>query len=597
MENKMNAQSGKELLNKAIEQWSQDGVLDSFAGDRTSSNKKLDGVDENVLLHNLENDPVINLFMTALAHQTNLLKEQIAALRTALLDEMLRKTVPFVLTRPVPAMTVLRAKMTESPEPFCTLDDSSVILLEKRTKTKMRFKELEKFSFLPLIKTKILNATIKSVRRIDRNTFELTLSRHVSLHDLSGVSLYFPSSNPISVSLSAKGTVLPINSVCDVERLPLCGLFDVNHCLFNRSLLYGTTESWLDMMSPFVNKFFYVGDYEGGDGSSVDTLQMALSTSDDTELSPQDILINCVPVVNVEKGTVSLSPEEPIKRIATEKLMDVQGDTFAEKTKKTGAHKLFLHLLKATDPSFGTENITIRHYGAERFHVGELLQQTRALVHRYSSDYYAFSTFADVDFDDKINRLRTELNDIEKIIGQDNSVHSGVYVMLQKRSQEYFSGGQKGVAVSYLLTDGQRANDIAVGNTMLLPPMLDAAGSSILMPTFGGAEEVSDDETLRMIARYYQLTKERLVTKSDIKYFCMKELMNSYHIPKDAVKRISFSRDFEAGQPVVVVRILLCPSQELDLSGQDISIALQQKIGVRTTGFSKYKVQIEVERK
>ena len=595
MENNMNAQSGKELLKKAIEQWLQDGVLDSFAGDKSSSGKKLDGIEEDLVLHNLENDPVINLFMTALAHQTNLLKEQIAALRTALLDEMLRKTVPFALTRPVPAMSVLRAKMVESSEPSCVMDDSSVILLEKRGKTKMRFKELEKFSFLPLFKTKILNATIKSVRRIARNTFELTLSRHVSLHDLSGVSLFFPNSNPISVSLSKENTVLPIISVRDVERLPLCDSFDVNHCLFNRSLLYGTTESWLDMMSPFVNKLFYVGDYEYDNVSAVDTLQMTLSTPDDIELSTQDILINCVPIVNVEKNAVSLSLEEPIKRIATEKMIDIQGDTSSEKTKKAETHKSFLHLLQATDPSFGPENITIRHYGAERFHVGELLQQTRALVHRYSSDYYAFRTFADVDFDDKMNILRTELNEIEKIVGQDNEVHSGVYVMLQKRSQEYFTGGQKRVAVSYLLTDGQRANDISPGNTMLLPPMLDAAGSSILMPTFGGAEEVSSDETLRMTARYYQLTKERLVTKSDIKYFCMKELMSAYHIPKDAVKTISVFQDSHADQPVIVVRILLCPSQELGSSGQHISTELQQKIGIRTTGFSTYKVQIEVE--
>ena len=193
-----------------------------------------------------------------------------------------------------------------------------------------------------------------------------------------------------------------------------------------------------------------------------------------------------------------------------------------------------------------------------------------------------------------MNHLRSELNEIEKIIGQDNEVHSGVYVMLQKRSQEYFTGGQKGASVSYLLTDGQRANDIAPGNTMLLPPMLDADNTSILMPTFGGTEEMSDDETLRMTARYYQLSKERLVTKSDIKYFCMKELMNSYHIPKDAVKTISISRDFHDDQSVMVVRIVLCSSQDFDSLLQSISTELQQKISIRTPGFSTYKVQIEV---
>lgn len=596
MDNYMNQQTGKELLEKAIKQWTEDGVLDSYDGGGMSAGKKFDKEEEEAITQNLRKDPVINLFMTALAHQTNLLQEQIAGLRTDLVSEFIRKTVPYSLTRPVPAMTLLQAKMVEGAEPYCLLDDSNMIQLEKRSKTKMRFKELEKFSFVPLLKTKILDAAITSVRKTGQNTFELTVSGTSTFGGLSGCSLFFPNVNPARISLSIDGGSLPVLSMMDYERLPICTAFDINHCVFNRSLLYGTTESWMDMLAPFQRRLFYVGDYDEANTASTLTVQLVLDMAENVNLAPQDVLLNCVPVVNVEKGAVTLTADEPIKQIATEKSADIQSPKVSESHKKADKRKSFLQLLAPAESSYSPEQIMLRRFGAERFHAGELLQKAQALVHHYSSDFYAFRAFADVDFDDKMNLLRLQLNEIEGIIGDGRTAHSGVYVMLQKRDQDCFTGGQQRIEVAYLLTDGPRANDIGEGGAIILPPMLDAKETRLLMPTFGGVDEMTDDISLDLMAKYYHLSKDRIITKADVKNFCVKELVCFYRLRSDQIKGIDVTRDDEVSSQTMVVTVTIEPNPTQEIpDGQLNRMAseLAQKINLRTTGFCSYTVVIK----
>lgn len=595
MDNQLNIQSGRELLNEAIKQWEQDGLLDSFNDGKSFSNKRLDEAEENAVRQNLERDPVLNLLMTALAHQTNLLKEQVSALRTSILDEFIRRTVPFTLTRPTPSMTVLRVKMVDGSEVSHVVDDSTVIRLEKRSKTKMRFKEQESFSFMPLLKTKILNATIGAVRKVNRNTFDITLSGKFNFDNLSGVSLYFPNHTISSLSLHVDGVQVPVFSLKDYDRLPLCDIFNVNHCVFNRSLLYGTTESWLDRLAPLTDKLFYLGDYKVEDQSTL-SIQLTVGL-EEVNLTEDDVLINCIPVVNVEKGSVNLSAEEPIKKIAMEKSVDFQEkkDSPIVHTVKNG--KELLQLLAPSDRSFDAEQITLRRFGAERYHAGKLVSQTRALTHRYSSDFHAFRPFADIDFDEKVNEVRVLLNEIESIISKNQSAYEGVYVMLQKHSNAYVSGGQSRMAVSYLLTDGQQGNGLTPSSAVKLPPIFDEAGSAIMLTTFGGRDEVTDEETLQQMASYYHLTRDRLITKFDIKQFCYKELRGVYQIPKEMVLDITFQPDICEGQQKMVVSISLAQPHNLEIPedfAQRVSTELQQKINLRTTGFCEFEVNVRL---
>ena len=61
------------------------------------------------------------------------------------------------------------------------------------------------------------------------------------------------------------------------------------------------------------------------------------------DLSDLDVLLNCIPIVNVEKGSVNLSADEPIKKIATEKVVDVQEKKDSPITQSVKAGKSFLY--------------------------------------------------------------------------------------------------------------------------------------------------------------------------------------------------------------------------------------------------------------
>lgn len=587
MDEHLTKKSGKELLQKAIEQWKRDGLWDRVEGKRGGMG------DETGILDNMEKDPVINLFMTALSHQTNLLKELVNGLKTDLVDEFVRRTVPYHLTRPVPAITVLQAKTAAEDVASCIIDDSDVIVLEKRNKSKLRFKELEKFHFLPLFKTRLLNARITSFQRIDTATFTMTLSAKRTLGDLSGLSFFFPRAKLDTLSVAADGVELPVCSLSEFDRIPLCGAFDTSHCVFNRSLLYGTPESWSDSVASLANSLFYIGESDFVSNSHEVTLQLKLGMHKDAFLEQADVLINCVPIVNVEKCSTSLSKSEPIKRLSAEKELVPSSAS----VKIAERNKSFLNLLAPAENEYDWGQISLRRFGAERYHVGKLVAQTRALVHRYSSDFHAFREFADISFDEKMNALRVLLNEIDHIVGKDQMPHSGVYVMLTKNSQNLYNT-QSRIEVSYLLTDGARANDIVPGCSIAMPPSFDAKESTILMPTYGGKDEVVETEELNALSMYYNHSRDRLVTRADIKGFCFKELMLNYHIPKELITEIALQSSVgENGYEMeVMIKIVSQPEQNLsDSFIENVASELQQKIHIRATDFVTYRVSIVVE--
>ena len=215
----------------------------------------------------------------------------------------------------------------------------------------------------------------------------------------------------------------------------------------------------------------------------------------------------------------------------------------------------------------------------------------------YVSSYACAAQTADIEFDEKVNGVRVLLNEIEKIIDENPSAGNGVYVMLKKSSNGPFSGGQTRIVVSYLLTDAQRGNGIPSSCEVKLPPMFDEGGSAIMLTTFGGNDEVTDDETLRQMASYYHLTKDRLITKSDIKQFCYKELTSAYQLQKEAIRDVEFESDLLDGRPRMRIGIILSPMQNVEVYEElapRVAAELQQKMNIRTTGFCTFEVYLKI---
>lgn len=585
MDNHLKTQSGRELLEKAIEQWNNSVAYGNFEGE-----KGVNGVLEDEL-NSLRNDPVINLMMNALSYQTNLLKEQVTGLKEDLLGEYIRQTAPYHLVRPVPAITIMRAQLKkECTDPFVWADESCVMNLEKKSKTKTKFKENEHFPFMPLFKTKVLNAFISSVNYVGENTFELTFSVSSPIQNLSGLSFFFPILRLESLSVFVNDVQLPVISMKDCDQLPLCDCFDTSHSVFGRSLLYGTPESWMDTASVYAGRLFYIGDYDEKI-SDIQSVRITLQTNRRVRLSIEDVFINCFPIVNVEKRSTSLSVSEPIRKIAVEKLADDSDNQDNSSRVSTRGERLFLNLLAPADKEYDAGQITLRRFGAERYHVGKLVEQANALVHRYSSDYYAFSEFANVQFDEKMNALRNQLKEIDRIISENHSPRSGVYVMINQNQKRGESIPQR-LAISYLLTDGKSGNNIMPGAILSLPSVFDSK-SEILDTTFGGRDEVSEESEIRTIAQYYSHTQDRLVTRADIKKFCIKELVTVRHLKRDQIKKVSVTPGVSDGKYGITVEIQLVQKPTMKISEDllnKISDELQCKIAIRSSDFVNYRV-------
>ena len=196
-----------------------------------------------------------------------------------------------------------------------------------------------------------------------------------------------------------------------------------------------------------------------------------------------------------------------------------------------------------------------------------------------------------------MNALRVLLNEIDHIVSKNQMPHSGVYVMLTKNSQNLFNT-QSRIEVSYLLTDGSRANDIVPGGSIAMPPSFDAKESAILMTTYGGKDEVVETEELNAISMYYNHSRDRLITRADIKGFCFKDLVLNYHIPKELISGLALQSSVNDNGYEMEVMIKINSKPEHDLSNsfiENVASELQQKIQIRATDFVSYKVSIVVE--
>ena len=142
-------QRAEELLREAINIWRQ-----------SDDDDKLEG---------LENDPVLKLMITALAYQTNESISDLEMMKTDVLEEYAHLLTPYEVGHAVPATAVIETALQESVAAL-EVNEQSVFTLNGTD-----------FTFLPLLKTRLLNAKVASVVRLDGRRFKCMLDFSVWL--------------------------------------------------------------------------------------------------------------------------------------------------------------------------------------------------------------------------------------------------------------------------------------------------------------------------------------------------------------------------------------------------------------------------------
>lgn len=500
-------QMAEELLKEAIAIWRQGNQSDNWEG--------------------IEKDPVVSLLMTALAYQEYASNRDEEWLKNEILQDFAKMLIPYDLCHALPASVLLQA-VTESNVTELPLNEYSTFTLGG------------KYSFIPLLKTKVFNVTVKSVVRMDARRWKVSLAFKEPVKNLAGLS--FTINNPAfkDLNVTISGRTLPLTKPWDYAELPLNDCFSADAMLYNESLIYDGASTWFDMFAQHNKRMFVVNKYQTNNqllNQSMSTIDMVfefIGIKDDFSFDKSELLLNSILLVNVNLRSTTLSSSHPITRITGAGL-------------EGNSNEQLLHLIRpSVEQIFQGEQVLVRRSAVERFNSHSLFKLLHSLLDKYSSDYYAFQEIDQLknkaDADLLYQLLKSMTNQIENI---PQSSLSGVYLMLKK--DKTTTGQERSINIKYLTSSGSAVNDILdMSNSFSTPPGLMPSSTHVISEPIPGQDEVKEDHVQSSISRYYLITNNRLVTQADIKVFCYNELLKRYNIASDLIEKIVVKNQVQA---------------------------------------------------
>ena len=160
-----NKQRAEELMQEAIRIWRSSDQQEAIRIWRSS-----DHPDQ---LEGIEQDPVFSLLLTALAYQSNELENELDHMKSEVLEEFSRMLVSYEVGHAIPATAVVQATLQPNL-PNLELTQEHIFTL---TDTEA--------SFIPLLKTRVLNVTTRSIVRMDGRRWKVSLKSDSPIADLS----------------------------------------------------------------------------------------------------------------------------------------------------------------------------------------------------------------------------------------------------------------------------------------------------------------------------------------------------------------------------------------------------------------------------
>lgn len=533
-----------ELSNKVLSIWALEG--------------KWEKDNPNAPLYGMERDPLVNLLLTALAYQELQIEADINRFRSGMVDELEEAMLPYHLTKAASAIVMMStAKAKGNPE-RCVVGDGTSFTLRKES-----FRERTTINFCPLFESNIIGATVTGLEQLPDGRWKLTLAMEDEKADLGGVGFFFKDMAFDNLVMRMGDKEINLIKPWEYDRFPMSPDFSFWSMAYNKSLLFGTNEQWFDLWAEQPMQYYMVEPYDAvvlPQGTVELILDfVGLRT---TNIGTGNVCINSFPVVNVNKRSFALTPSEPIVKIAD-------------------AKDYFLNLVGQPDTIGEADKFILRRYGCERFGFSELLRLADTLQKRNSTDFYAYQEISALKDGEKMRKLKVLLKDILNDIRGEVMPKSGVYALLKGDAQIEVS-----IPLKALYTDGSRANGVESGSVVLEAPSdFDLGQTCVLTTSMGGRDEVVNTDERRMLSHYYALTNDKLVTRSDLKSFCVKELRR-YNI---GVNRIEVLNTAEGTRNVVAYVSGVNP--ELDLSA--IAQRIQRLIDVHSSGLMSVTVTIQ----
>ena len=532
-----------ELRNKVFSLWAQEGKWESG--------------NPNSPLYGMDKDPLVSLLITALAYQECQIENDIERFRTGMVSELEEQMLPYHLLKANPSIAMICTAKTPGNPARCLVGDSTEFTVLKES-----FQSSVNLKFRPLFESNIIGATVTSFTRLLDGKCKLTLEVTDEKTVLGGVGFLFRNMEFDEVTMRCGDKEVPLISPWEYDRFPMNTDFSFWNLIYNQSLAFGTNEQWFDLWAE-TGVPYYMADPYTPVILSRGTVELTLDFVGlkNKSVDVNNICINAFPVVNVTKRTFSLTSSEPVVKIADD------GD-------------FFMNLVGDYDTVEEADKFILRRYGCERFGLSELLRLADTLQKRNSTDFFAYQSIPSLQDGEKMRKLRVLLKDIIAAVKMNGTPKTGVYALLKEDAQVELS-----IPLTALYTDGAKGNGVEVDAPVLYAPNdFDLSQTRLLTPSIGGRDEVTDDEERKMLAHYYALTNDKIVTRSDLKSFCIKEL---YRYDMGSVNRIEIAND-EGTRTLVAFVSEVNP----DLDLEAIQKRIQRLIEVHGSGLMPVRVLI-----
>lgn len=480
--------------------------------------------DQSDMLESIETDPVLSLLMTALAYQANELEGDFEQMKADVLDEFAHMLTPYEADHALPATALIETSLGEGleavevgPQHIFTITDTRV-------------------EFIPLLRTRVLNANVSSVVRLDGRRWKVTIDFKYPTTDLSGFCFAIKNLNYRDLDVSVKGQTLQIIKPWNYSELPLSPCFDIDSIFYNHSMTYQPSPVSLDLFAWQNVRLYYIPHYLltkdiFGKSDSIDLTFEFSGINEDFVFSKNHLSLNTILLVNAQQHSVTLSSSSPIVRVAG-------SDDSSEKSEYS---RQFLHVLRpAEEQLFGDTPIEVRRIAADRFNNSTLVKLLNNLLNKYYSDFYAFQNIQDAVNDKTIHGLTEILQRLQSASRRDKVLSaSGVYLMLSPTINYHQAIS---LDISYVTTAGAAINDLLnVESTFVPPTGFDLASTRLVATPIPGVDEIRDKKVEASLRRYHITTHDRLVTPADIKQFCYHQLLTHFNIVRDMVKSITIN--------------------------------------------------------
>ena len=517
-----NKQRADELMREAIRIWRESDHGDQLEG--------------------IEQDPVFSLLMTALAYQSNETESFLEQMKSDVLNDFARMLTPYEVGHAIPATAVIETSL-QSGLSDLELNEQHVFTLPD---TDARF--------ISLLQTRVLNASIRSVVRMDGRRWKVTLKFDSPISDLSGFCFAIRNQNFKNLRLYIKGQLLPLISPWDLSELPLMPCFNIDSIMYNHNQTYRAAASCMDLFGRQNIRIYYIKKHHGSKyiPSETDSLDLVFEFTgirDGFLFDRNNLSLNSLILVNANVHTVDISATTPIVRVTGFQSPSSESD---------GVSQQFMHMLRpSTDQIFGRMPIEVRKVAVDRFNQGSLVSLLNTLISRYYTDFYAFSNLREEASDKVMQNL------IDILIRMRDSARAdleqrvpGVYLMLRPEADKQHLPAS--ISVSYVTTLGSAVNSQLTNESIFqVPNGFDNAVTRQIGTPVPGSDEMIDRIEESTLTRYYLTTNDRLVTPADMKLFCYAELQAHYGITRSMIKQVTVSHRLQQERSDVGYEILV----------------------------------------